>query len=143
MKSFNVRLKALRKEKGKTQQNMADLLKVRRSTYGEYERGKIFPPMDKMKVLADYFGVSVDYLLNNETNIEITEHIDVLDNLKRALKYLKTDKNLTFDGEPLNKESRELLISSLENGLKMAKIIEKSIADEHIEQRVNSKKPDK
>ena len=63
MDSFNLRLKMLRKGKKKTQQNLADLLKVRRSTYGEYERGKILPPMDKMKVLADYFGVTVDYLI--------------------------------------------------------------------------------
>jgi transcriptional regulator with XRE-family HTH domain len=126
MDSFNLRLKMLRKGKKKTQQNLADLLKVRRSTYGEYERGKILPPMDKMKVLADYFGVSVDYLIigNEKQEAELAQEIDVSANLKRALKHLKTDKNLTFEGKELEKESREILISSLENGLKMANIIE-------------------
>jgi transcriptional regulator with XRE-family HTH domain len=116
----------LRKGKKKTQQNLADLLKVRRSTYGEYERGKILPPMDKMKVLADYFGVTVDYLIigNEKEEAELAQEIDVAANLKRALKHLKTDKNLTFEGKQLKKESREILISSLENGLKMANIIE-------------------
>lgn len=127
MNSFSTRLKALRKEKGRTQQNIADLLKVRRSTYGEYERGKILPPMDKMKVLADYFGVSVDYLIvgNQKQETELAQEIDVSVNLKRALKHLKNDKNLMFEGKVLDKESREILISSLENGLKMANIIEK------------------
>ena len=125
MDSFSLRLKSLRKEKKKTQQNLADLLKVRRSTYGEYERGKILPPMDKMKILADYFSVSVDYLVSGKQEMEISEEIDVSDNLKRALDHLKKDKNLRFNGKPLNDESRELLISSLENGLKMANIIEK------------------
>lgn len=127
MNSFSTRLKALRKEKGRTQQNIADLLKVRRSTYGEYERGKILPPMDKMKVLADYFGVSVDYLIvgNQKQETELTQEIDVSVNLKRALKHLKNDKNLMFEGKVLDKESREILISSLENGLKMANIIGK------------------
>lgn len=116
----------LRKGKKKTQQNLADLLKVRRSTYGEYERGKILPPMDKMKVLADYFGVTVDYLIigNEKEEAELAQEIDVAANLKRALKHLKNDKNLTFEGKQLKKESREILISSLENGLKMANIIE-------------------
>lgn len=128
MNSFSTRLKALRKEKGRTQQNLADLLNVRRSTYGEYERGKILPPMDKMKVLADYFDVTVDYLIvgNQKQETEIAQEIDVSANLKRALKHLKNDKNLIFEGKELDKESREILISSLENGLKMAHIIKKN-----------------
>lgn len=82
--------------------------------------------MDKMKVLADYFGVTVDYLIigNEKEEAELAQEIDVAANLKRALKHLKTDKNLTFEGKQLKKESREILISSLENGLKMANIIE-------------------
>jgi len=130
---FDKRLKALRKEKGKTQQNIADLLNVQRSTYGEYERGKILPPMDKMKVLADYFGVSIDYLIGgkNETEFgtEIT-NIDVSGQLKTALNYLKENQGkLMFDGEKLDNESRELLIQSLENGLKMAQIIKNNKND--------------
>lgn len=133
MNIFDKRLKALRKEKGKTQQNIADLLNVQRSTYGEYERGKILPPMDKMKVLADYFGVSIDYLIGgkNETEFgtEIT-NIDVSGQLKTALNYLKENQGkLMFDGEKLDNESRELLIQSLENGLKMAQIIKNNKND--------------
>lgn len=129
MKSFSIKIKALRKENKKTQQNMADLLKVRRSTYGEYERGKILPPMDKMKILADHFGVSVDYLIGGadelESGTEITS-IDVSGQLQAALNYLKEKPNeLMFDGELLDNESRQLLIQSLENGLKMAHIIKK------------------
>ena len=131
MNLFDSRLKALRKEKGKTQQNIADLLKVRRSTYGEYERGKILPPMDKMKVLADYFDVSVDYLISGngkdeaEFGTEISS-IDVSGQLKIALDHLKEKQSeLMFDGELLDNESRELLIQTLENGLKMAQIIKK------------------
>ena len=66
MDALSSKIKALRKEKKKTQQNLADLLNIRRSTYGEYERGKILPPMDKLKIIADYFGVTVDYLLTEE-----------------------------------------------------------------------------
>ena len=36
---FHTRLKALRTEKKKTQEEMAKELQIKRSTYGEYERG--------------------------------------------------------------------------------------------------------
>lgn len=131
MKNFNLRLKALRKDKKKTQQNIADLLKIRRSTYGEYERGKILPPMDKIKTLAEYFDVSVDYLLGakNEAPEEL-ELIDVYKQLKIALNHLKRNQNnLIFDGKKLNDESRKILIQSLENGVKMAQIIKENKND--------------
>lgn len=119
------KIKALRKKKKQTQQNMADLLGVRRSTYGEYERGKILPPMDKLKIIAEHFEVSVDFLIGNEEPTEEKE-IDVSSNLEVALEYLKNDNDLFFRGKPLDDETRDLLISSIENGLKMAYIISKS-----------------
>lgn len=59
---FASRLRELRKGSGRTQDDMAGLLGVQRSTYGEYERGKIRPPAEKLLELADYFGVCMGYL---------------------------------------------------------------------------------
>ena len=128
MDNLSSKIKALRKEKKQTQQNIADLLGVRRSTYGEYERGKILPPMDKLKIIAEHFGVTIDYLIGNEEQTEETEEteIDVSGNLESALEYLKNDNDLFFNGKPLDDETRDLLISSIGNGLKMAYIISKS-----------------
>ena len=52
MEVFSKRLKALRKDREKTQEDMSKLLNIQRSTYGEYERGKIMPPVEKIKILA-------------------------------------------------------------------------------------------
>lgn len=68
--TFCKRLKEMRKEAEKTQDEMANFLKVKRSTYGEYERGKITPPIDKLSRLAKYFDVSVDYLMGREIKFE-------------------------------------------------------------------------
>lgn len=65
---FSERLKELRKDQQKTQDELSKVLNVRRSTYGEYERGKIRPPAEKIFKLAKYFNVSIDYLIGN------TEH---------------------------------------------------------------------
>ena len=126
---FSARLRSHRKELKKTQEQMAQLLNVRRSTYGEYERGKIMPPVDKIKILADYFGISVDYLMGN-TNIkshrERSEYdaYDVSEHMNIILDYLQDHESLlTFDGESLDHDSRQLLITSLENSLKMTKLI--------------------
>ena len=82
--------------------------------------------MDKLKVIADYFGVTVDYLIGNEEANDNQEEIDVSQQLEIALESLKNDGDLYFNGKPLDDESRELLIASIENGLKMAHIISKS-----------------
>ncbi|MCQ2308076.1 MAG: helix-turn-helix domain-containing protein [Bacteroidales bacterium] len=111
---------------------MAAILNVRRSTYGEYERGKILPPMDKMKILADYFCVSVDYLYGN-TNVKSHEErqeqdaMDVARNLQIILEQLENEQtSIVFDGDDLSKDSRDLLISTLQHGLKVADAVNKT-----------------
>lgn len=127
--TFAKRLKDLRKARGKTQQQMSEVLSVLRSTYGEYERGKIAPPMDKLQTLAAYFDVSIDYLIGNSnvkrSNSE-TPPEDISESLARILDSLQnTNDVLTFDWETLDDDSRELLINSIENSLKMVKILKK------------------
>lgn len=60
---FAEKLKELRKSKKHlTQQNMADILGVAKTTYASYEQGKRTPDTDLQNKIADYFGVSLDYL---------------------------------------------------------------------------------
>lgn len=56
-------LKALRKERGLTQQEIADQFAISRVNYNRYETGARVPPVDMLEKFADYYGVSVDYLL--------------------------------------------------------------------------------
>lgn len=67
MEIFAQRLKNEREEKKKkspiwTQEYVANILGVARSTYTAYENGTKQPPMDTMNKIADLFGVNVDYL---------------------------------------------------------------------------------
>lgn len=126
---FSNRLKAHRKSLKRTQEQMAQLLNVRRSTYGEYERGKIMPPVDKIKILADYFGTSVDYLMGHTNVMTHRERgeddtYDISEGMNVILDYLQDHAALlTFNGQALDDDSRQLLISSLQNSLQMAKLI--------------------
>ena len=60
-------LKELRIKKNVTQDNMAELLKIKRQTYSAYERGVSTPDVSSLLIMANFFGVSVDYLLGNQT----------------------------------------------------------------------------
>ena len=73
------RLKELRQSKKKTQQEMADIVGVTKRTYIYWEQGERQIKPEKAKVLADYFGVTVGYLLGYE-DIEdlVTETEDIL-----------------------------------------------------------------
>lgn len=60
------RLKQLRKEKGLTQQKVADEIGVTKRTYIYWENEESQIKTNKASQLADYFGVSVGYLLGYE-----------------------------------------------------------------------------
>ncbi len=62
------RIQEQRIEKGKTQQEMADFLGVKIRVYQYYESGGRKPTLDNLIVLADYFDVSLDYLVGRTDN---------------------------------------------------------------------------
>ena len=128
--SFTERLIELRKEDRKTQEEMANILNIKRSTYGAYERGQILPPYDKIESIAKYFNVSVDYLMGNTNNknSSSTSNSQEVHDVNQALSDLLTElKNkevpLKIDGFLLDNESRELLTASIENSLKMGQLL--------------------
>ncbi|MER1249811.1 helix-turn-helix domain-containing protein [Bacillus sp. C10(2022)] len=64
---FNKKLIALRKSKKLTQEEMASKIGVHRGTYANYERGNRQPDYETLIKIADFFEVSIDYLLRKET----------------------------------------------------------------------------
>jgi transcriptional regulator with XRE-family HTH domain len=60
-------IRSLREDHDKTQQELADYLNVKQTTYSKYELGKINIPIEVFIKLADYYHVSVDYLLGRTT----------------------------------------------------------------------------
>ena len=58
-----LRIRDLREDRDLKQKDLAQLLGVHQTTYSEYELGKLNIPVAALHKLADYYGVSVDYLL--------------------------------------------------------------------------------
>ena len=57
------RLRDLREDSDKKQKELAELLKVHQTTYSDYELGRLNIPITVLHTLADFYSVSVDYLL--------------------------------------------------------------------------------
>lgn len=58
-----LRIRALREDHDKTQQEIADFLNMHRSVYRRYEKGLREIPVWALVKLADYYQTSTDYLL--------------------------------------------------------------------------------
>lgn len=88
--TLNERIKHLRKQRKITQEELAKAINVERSSVGKYETGTT-PSMDILVKIANYFEISVDYLLGNTT----TQDFDI-SSIPGAIPY-KT-KKLPFLG---------------------------------------------
>lgn len=72
MSTFGTRLKRLRINKDMTQQDFAEHFDLNKSSISKYEKDKNLPENQLLMEIADYFNVSVDYLLcrtNNPTSL--------------------------------------------------------------------------
>ncbi|MEQ2603900.1 MULTISPECIES: helix-turn-helix domain-containing protein [Dorea] len=61
-------IRNLREDHDKTQKELADYLNIKQTTYSKYELGKINIPVEVFIKLADFYNVSVDYLLGRTKN---------------------------------------------------------------------------
>ncbi len=64
-------IRNLREDNDKVQRELAAYLNVKQTTYSKYELGKINVPIDVCIKLADYYDVSIDYLVGRTKNKKI------------------------------------------------------------------------
>ena len=62
------RIRGLREDKDLKQEDIAKMLNCTQACYSHYESGKRDIPTDVLQKLADFYGVSVDYLLGRTNN---------------------------------------------------------------------------
>ena len=62
------RLRDLREDRDLKQTDVAALLGIRQTVYSRYERGYQNLPLEHLLALADYYGVSTDYILGRTDN---------------------------------------------------------------------------
>ena len=70
---FHEKLQELRKQKGLTQEELAELLYVSRTAVSKWESGRGFPNIESLKAISRTFGISLDVLLSGEEILAIAE----------------------------------------------------------------------
>ncbi len=98
MDEFDKRLKELRLEQGKTQKEIAEMLRIPQRTYSNYEQGKAEPDLKLLSSIADLYETSTDFLLGRDF---------IRDSSK------KSEMDLLF--EAIQPEYKEIVIRFLES----------------------------
>ena len=72
-KNFSENFKSMRKQRGLTQEQIAETLGVSCQAVSKWETNSSYPDISLLPIIADYFGVSVDYLIGHDTSKQIEE----------------------------------------------------------------------
>lgn len=83
--TFLARLKGLRKKHKIIQADIAVAIKVSRQAYNNYESGKRQPDISTLALIADFFGVSTDYLLGRTQSGVLKENYVSLESEREHL----------------------------------------------------------
>lgn len=70
---FNEKLQELRKQKGMTQEELAEVLFVSRTAVSKWESGRGYPNIESLKLISTFFSVTIDELLTGEQVMSIAE----------------------------------------------------------------------
>ena len=124
----NEKLKECRKQAGYTQLDMAKIIKVARTTYAEYEQGKIQPPLDKVQKILQALPMlrgelveGVDDILINDGQITLIQAKNMREPIsndaqviREVLKVLDDIDTIVKDS-PLRSIDEELILSLTDN----------------------------
>ena len=124
----NEKLKECRKQAGYTQLDMAMIIGVARTTYAEYEQGKIQPPLDKVQKILQALPIlrgelveGVDDILINDDQITLIQAknmreytISEAQTIREVLKVLDDIDTIVKDS-PLRSIDEELILSLTDN----------------------------
>ena len=115
----------------------ADVVKetgITKSTFSDWKNGRSKPKQEKLQKIADYFGVTVDYIMTGkeepkETAPELTarDERDIAKDLDNIMRKLSSgeDGPAAYDGQELDPEAAELFRDELEIALRRLKLINK------------------
>ena len=77
--SLGAKLKEERTKNGYTQEDIAKILNIARSTVSSWEVSRTYPDLSSLNSLSKLFGVTLDYLITDEENINNTQIIQDID----------------------------------------------------------------
>lgn len=149
MVTLGTRLRALREEKGLTLEQVANFVGTTKVSIGRYEKDEREPKSEMLNLLADFFDVSVDYLLGRETfkhlrtpsaeslfagaektitpnnNLSKKEIINIEKEAQQMIDNLEEADVVEFCGTPADEEDKEFLKMAYERFLSDVRVYNK------------------
>ena len=103
------------------------------STFTDWKNGRSVPKQDKLLKIANYFGVSTDYLMTGneseekESKITPKDERDIAKKLDKIMSDIdnNNDAPLYYNGEEIDEMSKTLLRAAIESAMRQMKIINK------------------
>jgi transcriptional regulator with XRE-family HTH domain len=130
--SFGEQLKDLRNGRGLSQEGLALKLNaefgssINKGMISKWENDLEEPRLDAARNIALYFNVALDDLLSITNKVlSKKEERDIAKDLEKMISDLNTNEAMAFHGEAMDEESKELLLISLENSMRLAKKLAK------------------
>ncbi len=118
----------LRDAKGVKDADVVRETGITKSTFSDWKSGRSKPKNEKLQKIADYFGVTVDYLMTGKEPEEQSEPIltakdqrDIQQILDQTREQLMSQEGLMFDGDPASPEAIESILAAMQIGMEMAK----------------------
>lgn len=131
MNAILQRIEALRDEKKISKYKLCKELNIAQSTYNTWILEDRIPRTDKLQKIADYFGVSLDYLTKGEEKewtptLTEKDEKDLDKKVESLLNAVTSDTGLMLDGEIMDDETREIFAMNLKNALRTTKLAAKA-----------------
>lgn len=130
------------KENGVTPYRVCKETGITTATISNWKAGRYTPKADKMQKIADYFGVSLEYLMTGEkqtvsmrsqksaeSELTARDERDIANDLKNIMEKLSNEEAgpASFDGEDIPEADREMFAAQVEIMLKRLKLINKEL----------------
>ena len=97
----------------KTRQEMCEALGVKYTTFTDWVKGNSYPRIDKIELMANYFGISKADLVedrNDDSSLTARDEKDIEKILDQTKQQLLSQEGLMFDGDPASPEAIESIL---------------------------------
>lgn len=117
----------------KSRQDMCEALGVKYTTFTDWVKGNAYPRIDKIELMANYFGISKADLVEERNSLTPKDERDIKKDLDSIMEKIEAgeDSPLYYNGAEVDKESMELLRDAIGMSLRHLKIINKEKYNPH------------
>lgn len=104
-----------------TQTEICNTLGIKMPTFSDWVNAKTYPRIDKIELMANYFGISKSDLVEEHSSLTTRDERDIEKILDQTRDQLLSQEGLMFDGNPASPEAIESILSAMQIGMELAK----------------------